>query len=237
MNTRRHRLTLASVVMVGGLLLTGCQVAVGTGAAAEAGAGEIIDTTTAAGPARAAPGPVVTGRGWTAAGLEGPVPQPNTCHLHVAAGGEPVPDPTCTPGAVDHAVTAANIGDTICRKGGYTSSVRPPESITQRAKKQIMAAYGIPWNQASTYELDHLVELNAGGSSDYRNLWPEPNTLHTATASAYVHNDKDAVEAYTYHAICSRKVLFTAVQNDISSNWSTTVAELGLPAIPAGYRG
>lgn len=233
MTTRRHRLTLAAVLMVGGLLLTGCQVAVATGA----GAGKIIDTTTAVGPARAAPGPVVTGRGWTAAGLEGPVPQPNTCHLHVAAGGEPLPDPTCTPGAVDHAVTAANIGSTICRKGGYTSSVRPPESITQRAKKQIMAAYGIPWNQASTYELDHLVELNAGGSSDYRNLWPEPNTLPTATASAFVHNDKDAIEAYTYHAICGRKVLFTAVQNAISSNWSTAVATLGLPNVPAGYRG
>ncbi len=36
-----------------------------------------------------------------------------------------LPDPSCTPGAIDPAVAQANIGSTICRTG-YTDSVRPP---------------------------------------------------------------------------------------------------------------
>lgn len=179
-------------------------------------------------------GPVTTGRGWTAAGISGPVPAAGTCHLQHTATGEPLPDPKCTPGAVDQAVTAKNIHTTVCRKGGYTASVRPPESMTESAKKKISAAYRIPYKDAATYELDHLVELNVGGSSDVRNLWPEPNTFKTATKSAYVHNDKDAVEAYTFHAICAGTA---DLQRDISKNWTTTVAALRLPPIPAGYTG
>jgi len=221
------RLAAWVVLMAAAVLLTGCHLS---------SAATSTDSSGAA-AAPGATGPVVTGRGWTAAGLQGSVPAPGSCHVHHAADGEPLPDPLCTPGALDRAVTSADVSSTICRTGGYTKSVRPPASLTEPAKKVIMAAYGISWSQASKYELDHLVELNAGGASDYRNLWPEPNTFDTATPSAFIHNDKDAVEAYIFHAICSRKVLFTAVQNDMASNWSTTVAALGLPSLPKQYKG
>lgn len=105
------------------------------------------------------------------------------------------------------------------------------------AKRKVMAAYGVPWGQARDYELDHLIELNAGGSSDLRNLWPEPNTLRTATASRYVHNDKDALEAWTFHALCAHKVTLPAVQTAVATDWTTALARLHLPLIPPGYRG
>jgi hypothetical protein len=79
--------------------------------------------------------------------------------------------------------------------------VRPPDSPTEPAKRALLAAYGIPVSQISDYELDHLIDLAAGGASDIRNLWPEPNTFTQFKASAFVHNDKDAVEAHTLHAI------------------------------------
>jgi hypothetical protein len=180
---------------------------------------------------------VVSGHGWTSAGLDGTVPAAGSCHAGKAADGEPLPDPRCTPGAVDGAVTDATVGSTICRKGGYTSSVRPPESLTEPAKKKLMAAYGIPESRIGDYELDHLVALNDGGASDLRNLWPEPNTTALYRPSSYVHNDKDAVEDYTYQAICDGETTVTAVQKAMAANWTTAVATLGLPAIPAGYRG
>src|SRR5205807_8233135 len=93
------------------------------------------------------------GHGWTSAGLDGPVPAAGSCHLRQAADGEPLPDPACTPGAIDPAVTDTNTATTVCRKGGYTSSVRPPESLTEPAKKKLLAAYGIPASQISSYEL------------------------------------------------------------------------------------
>lgn len=191
----------------------------------------------ASGPPRASGIVVAQGHGWTAAGLSGPVPAPGSCHLRIAADGEPLPDSACTPGAVDVAVTDASIGSTVCRKGGYTSSVRPPAALTEAVKRKLLAAYGIPASQIGQYELDHLIDLAGGGASDVRNLWPEPNTFQQFRSSGFVHNDKDAVEAYTFHAICAGKVSVTAVQNAMATDWSTAVAVLGLPPVPADYQG
>jgi hypothetical protein len=178
------------------------------------------------------------GHGWTSAGIEGPVPAPGSCHYRHGTGGEPLPDPRCTPGAIDTAVSASTLRSTVCRPGGYTASVRPPEAITEAAKRILMAAYGIPWSQASRYELDHLVELNAGGASDWRNLWPEPNVfLNGTTGSAFIRNDKDAVEGWTFHKLCAGQINLIALQHAMATDWTTAVAVLHLPRIPAGYRG
>jgi hypothetical protein len=70
--------------------------------------------------------------------------------------GSQLPDPSCTPGSIDPAVTQANIGSTICRPGGYTGSVRPPEAQTERFKYgDAYPAYGVPDSTAT--ELDHLL--------------------------------------------------------------------------------
>lgn len=192
----------------------------------------------ASGPTSRASGIVVaSGHGWTSAGLSGSIPAPGSCHIRKGANGEPLPDPTCTPGAIDKAVTDVNITSTVCRKGGYTSSVRPPEDLTETVKRKLLAAYGIPASDISKYELDHLVDLAAGGASDVRNLWPEPNTFRQFHASNFVHNDKDEIESYTFHAICQHKVSVTAVQNAMATNWTIAVATLGLPPVPANYTG
>jgi hypothetical protein len=100
-----------------------------------------------------------------------------------------------------------------------------------------MAAYGIPASKLGDYELDHLIALNDGGASDIHNLWPEPNTSTRYRPSLYIHNDKDAVEDYTYQAICAHKTTVTAVQKAMAADWTTAVTALWLPPIPAHYRG
>lgn len=187
--------------------------------------------TSAAQNPPASPTGLVTaaGRGWTSHGLDGPVYAPGSCHYQHPSRGEVLPDPRCTPGAIDPTVTAADLHSTICRTGGYTASVRPPERLTELVKKQIMAAYGIPWNQAHHYELDHLIELSAGGASDTRNLWPEPNDdAHQYKRGNYVHNDKDQVEAVTFDALCTGRATLAAVQKAVSSDWTTALAVLHL---------
>ena len=171
------------------------------------------------------------------AGISGPFP--TGCRASSGGRGQPLPDPRCTPGAVDTAVTQASLLDTVCRRGGYTSSVRPPRQVTDAAKRRMLAAYGMPRSQSSKVELDHLVPLALGGSSDVRNLWPEPNRLtagHT-NLGGYAANDKDIVEVYLFHAVCTRKAQLTAAQNAIAGDWTTAVAVLHLPPIPAGYQG
>src|ERR1035437_3933713 len=51
-----------------------------------------------------------------------------------------LPDPNCTPGAIDPRVTQVNINSTIC-VSGYTATVRPSTSVTNKIKVEQMQAY------------------------------------------------------------------------------------------------
>lgn len=216
--------TITAAAALSAVLLAGC--------AATAPSAPQNHGTAASVAAPAAPGTVVTasGHGWSAAGLDGPVPAPGTCRIRWTAAGEPLPDPKCTPGARDSAVTPATLSATICRKGGYTASVRPPATLTDAAKAKIMAAYGIPAQESSKYELDHLIPLGAGGASDVRNLWPEPNTFVASTKSEYVHNDKDQIESDAQRAICNGTAQLDALQGAFASDWTA----VRLPHASAG---
>lgn len=98
------------------------------------------------------------------------LPSPDACALD-----GPLPDPDCTPGALNAAVTEDTLDETLCRSGGYTDSVRPPRGYTDALKPRIMTAYGLENEPVYKYELDHLIPLGLGGAAaDIRNLWPEP---------------------------------------------------------------
>jgi len=64
-------------------------------------------------------------------GTAQPFPAAGSCHARPVPNGT-LPDPVCTPGATDPHVTQTTLDTTICRAGGYTSTVRPPESVTSR---------------------------------------------------------------------------------------------------------
>jgi hypothetical protein len=119
------------------------------------------------------------------------------------------PDPACTPGALNPAVTQATIDRTIC-VSGWTSSVRPAESITEQEKAASMASYG-DTGSPSQYEYDHLVPLELGGATnDPRNLWPEPGGSP---------NPKDTVEDELRQRVCAGQVSLATAQHEIASNW------------------
>jgi hypothetical protein len=149
-----------------------------------------------------------------AAGAE-PTPAPSLaaagagCHMR----GE-LPDPACTPGVADPRVSQDNLGATICRSG-YTSTVRPPVSYTERLKREGMVAYGFT-DSIAEHEEDHLIALELGGSpDDPRNLWPEPGRSPNA---------KDEVENQLYALVCSGQVTLARAQAAIAADWTTAVA-------------
>ena len=164
------------------------------------------------------PGPASGGhRKLTRIADEGQVTYSITLTRCRARAGGQLPDPRCTPGSVDPAVTQADIGSTICRPG-YTERVRPPESQTSRAKHGVAyPAYHIP--DGDRGELDHLVSLELGGSNDITNLWPEVGPLP---------NPKDTVENALHRAVCDGRVRLAAAQRAIATNWRTAEARLGL---------
>lgn len=135
-------------------------------------------------------------------------PAPGSCHA-LGASLYSRPDPSCTPGALNPAVTQATIDRTICVEG-WTSTVRPPESITEQEKAASMAAYGDTGSMGD-YEYDHFVPLELGGATnDPRNLWPEPGGSP---------NPKDAVENALHRMVCDGQLQLTKAQHIIATNW------------------
>lgn len=135
-------------------------------------------------------------------------PAAGACHT-LGAGLDSRPDPRCTPGALNPAVTQTTIAQTICRSG-WTDAVRPPESITEAEKYASMRAYG-DRGSASRYEYDHFVPLELGGATnDSRNLWPEPGASP---------NPKDAVENHLRREVCDGGLTLAQAQKLIVTNW------------------
>ncbi|MFI5776552.1 hypothetical protein [Nocardia sp. NPDC051570] len=145
-------------------------------------------------------------------------PAPGSCHYLNASNWQALPDPNCTPGAVDPAVRADNVVDTICRDD-YAASVRPPAEITDPEEDADARAYGYngPLDDA---EYDHLIPIELGGDpNDPRNLWVEPGPA----------SPKDTVQRQLHALVCSDKVALTDAQIAIAADWTTALASVGFP--------
>lgn len=126
------------------------------------------------------------------------------------------PNPRRTPGAIDPRVRQDNLRETICRRGGYTRSVRPEESYTERLKRRQIVEYGYRDRRLRDYEEDHLVSLEIGGSpDDPRNLWPEPHHVIGGWGS-YA---KDRLENRLHRLVCRGKLPLARAQYEISHDW------------------
>ncbi|MFF5307652.1 hypothetical protein ACFY5F_50775 [Streptomyces sp. NPDC013161] len=212
----------ASSVLLTCLMLAGCSPT-SLGASTSSGS-----PSAAAGPSGAA------GAGRAIAVGAGPQktytvqqqPAAGSCHYRFLKG-EPLEDPTCTPGAISPAVTQANLKSTICRKGGYTSGIRPSTSVTGKEKELNAASYGFTGRMGDA-EYDHLISLQLGGDpNDYRNLWVEPADPGHKKGSG-VNNAKDPVETKLHTAVCKGKVTLAAAQKAIVTDWTTALSRLGL---------
>jgi hypothetical protein len=134
--------------------------------------------------------------------------------------GGQLPDPACTPGAYDPKVTA----EILCDPAYSTDVYRPPSSQTTRFKYLVAyPAYGIEGRPKS--ELDHLINLDLGGSNDGANLWPEIGSIP---------NPKDKVEGDLHDYVCQggsvaeRASRLHAARLAIAANWQTAEQRLGI---------
>jgi hypothetical protein len=140
-------------------------------------------------------------------------PTPGACRA-IGRGLYSRPDRHCTPGTVNPAVTQATTDATICRSG-WTSTVRPPVSITEPEKLASMAAYTV--SGASAYEYDHVVPLELGGAvNDPLNLWPEPDY---STRRGFDRNPKDRLENALRRMVCRGALPLAQAQRAIAANW------------------
>ena len=133
-----------------------------------------------------------------------------------------LPDPICTPGANNSDVTQSTIASTIC-VSGWTATIRPPASYTDKLKVQQIAQYGYTDTAPANYEEDHLISLELGGNpTDARNLWPEPRTGSPNAAN------KDKVENYLKAQVCRGNMTLADAQRGIASDWTQYLATVAV---------
>lgn len=151
-----------------------------------------------------------------------------TCHArHVIESDAQawLPDPSCTPGKANPAITTAQLCPHVS-----SSLVRPPVAYTNQLKKQQLAVYdyedsaGDHPQTATSTEEDHLVSRQLGGDlSSPENLWPEPHGSP---------NQKDAVEHAAHTAVCNGTLSLADAQQQIASNWIELGRQLNVKFSP-----
>jgi hypothetical protein len=107
-------------------------------------------------------------------------------------------------------VTQNNVQETICIPG-WTKTVRPPVSYTNRIKKERMTEMGLPYELMGDFQLDHKLSLSLGGApSDPRNLVMQDES------EAHL---KDEVERCLPRAVCSGAVSLDQAQKAMWTDW------------------
>jgi hypothetical protein len=110
-------------------------------------------------------------------------------------------------GSVNEEVTQSNIKKTIC-KAGYTKTIRPPVSYTNKMKEKLMREQD--WKGPRPI-LDHYIPLQGGGDPD-----DKKNFLLQTKKDSY---KKDAVEDKMHDDICDGKVSLRKAQLAMSQGW------------------
>jgi len=127
----------------------------------------------------------------------------------------PRPDPHLTPGATAPGVTVGQ----VCRPG-YARTAR---HVPAAEKAEVFRRYGVSRPPAGTYEVDHLIPLELGGSNDVSNLWPEPYR------GSFGAHEKDRLENRLHAEVCAGRLDLTTAQRNVASDWYTAWVVAGRP--------
>jgi hypothetical protein len=145
-------------------------------------------------------------------------PVANSCHTE-APNGYPVPDPKCTPGAINPSLTLSVLKSTNFRTGCVRN-----DTTTEHDKAQTYDWYAVPHpadNQGEnqTCELDHLVPLYLGGADTLDNIWPQCGPDDVALDDRYF-KEKDKVEYYLGQQVREGKMGLAEAQRGIATDWT-----------------
>jgi hypothetical protein len=138
--------------------------------------------------------------------------------------GYSLPDPACTPGAINPTVDLAVL------KGGKFKTSCDRNVATSATKKQTTyTTYNItkPANNTGltqSCELDHLISLELGGADTLDNIWPQCGPGGVKLAKRYF-KIKDSVENYLAAQVKAGAISLKDAQQGISTDWTQYSAQ------------
>lgn len=117
-----------------------------------------------------------------------------------------LPDHKITPGAAFSGVTASQ----VCTPGWSEAHRDVPDEV----RYQVFAEYGLSYGVHDSYEVDHLIPLELGGSNSIGNLWPQPQG-----GANPGYPSKDRLENRLHELVCSGSLSLAVAQHTIAANW------------------
>lgn len=156
------------------------------------------------------------------------------CHVRMR-NGHPLPDPKCTPGAINPTVTSDVLGNLNFR----TRCVRN-RATTAREKMATYRWYGMRppkhnHGRTQSCELDYLIPLKLGGADTLDNVWPQCGPAHGPIWKRSFKR-KDLVENYLAKMVRDGKMPLWQAQQGIAKDWTQYLPAAKKACIPGGCR-
>lgn len=107
-------------------------------------------------------------------------------------------------------VAQGTIQETICRPG-YTHSVRPATSFTNKIKRRLMREEGIRESDTSEWALDHILALTLGG---------HPRQLaNLQLLTQHDNSRKSRIEVKLTCFVCTGQMSLEQAQTEVVADW------------------
>jgi hypothetical protein len=148
--------------------------------------------------------------------------EPGSCHVRYAANGMGLPDPLCSPGAINPTLTIEVLLDPDFRTGMVRDHLTSAD-----AKRKTYIWYGItpPAHNTGpdqTCELDHVVDIGAGGADSLANIWPQcqaPGAPPVAVGDREF-KTKDRFAEHSVMRLIKGGADLAATQRKIAADWT-----------------
>jgi hypothetical protein len=149
--------------------------------------------------------------------------RPEVCKVRMK-NGIPLPDPNCTPGAINPTLTAK-----VLRNPDFRTSCVRDNATSASQKAQTYGLYQIahPANNKGVMqicELDHLISLELGGADTLDNIWPQCGPTRVILRARFF-KKKDAVENYLAKRVKEGSMNLKDAQQAIASDWTQFLEE------------
>jgi len=159
------------------------------------------------------------------------LPMHNSCSTQ-KKNGFPVPDPKCTPGAVNPSLTLA-----VLRTPGFKTGCVRDRAVSEAGKAVTYAWYGMKEpadnsHETQTCELDHLVSLELGGADTLDNIWPQCGPDGVDLRHRFF-KEKDTVENFLAWLVRNDRMDLAEAQSGIAADW-TQFLDKAQRACPGG---
>jgi hypothetical protein len=136
----------------------------------------------------------------------------------------PIPDPNCTPGAINPTLTI-----NVLRDRSFTTRCVRDAATQEGEKATTYEWYNLPHPSNNSgvnqvCELDHLISLELGGADTLDNIWPQCGPSEVSLPQRFF-KEKDTVENFLAMQVRQGRMDLTEAQKGIATDWTQFLEE------------